>query len=513
MSKYSNEDIIERYKSHDKRELDRLLVGIVELDHESKIVGCNKTFLETLSFPPSVLQKSSWMNFIFPEDLADAINYFENVTSGQSVDTNLKIRFQKSNNEIVWMNILLVPTEKSLTPNFIFVAENITEGASLEQNLKVTTSRSRFLFESMAEGVVFLSHKGAIEIFNKRAGEIFDLPSNVEHVDSEWVPKGKFCDESYQNIDKKQLPIHIARRNGESFYDYVVQFTKENGKACWLSINVIPMFDYVGEDGTGAVVTFNDITKRKESEFLMINSAKLATLGEMSASIAHEIKNPLAIIFAKIGNLLKKIDPKTGMVSVKGDELEMIKATANRINKIVSGLKSFSRTGENDPYELGLLKDIVADSINLYSEKFKSESVDFRVQIPDDLSFRCRFVQISQVIINLVGNAFDAIREFDEKWIEVKAHSIDKDKFVITVTDCGKGILPEIAEKLMNPFFTTKARGQGTGLGLSISKKIIESHNGKFFLDQASPNTRFVIELPYNPAASDSANNSGSQAA
>jgi C4-dicarboxylate-specific signal transduction histidine kinase len=109
----------------------------------------------------------------------------------------------------------------------------------------------------------------------------------------------------------------------------------------------------------------------------------------------------------------------------------------------------------------------------------------------------CREVQLSQVIINLVNNASDAIIDLPEKWIEL---DVTKDetgkKIIISLTDSGNGIPQEIAKKLMTAFFSTKGVGKGTGLGLSISQKIINEHQGDLFLDQSCQHTRFIIELP-----------------
>jgi signal transduction histidine kinase len=104
-------------------------------------------------------------------------------------------------------------------------------------------------------------------------------------------------------------------------------------------------------------------------------------------------------------------------------------------------------------------------------------------------------IQISQVILNLLNNAFDAIQDATDKWIKIQTY-IEHGQVQIRVTDCGHGISNEVAKKIMQPFFTTKPIGKGTGLGLSISKGIVEAHQGKLTIDTESKNTCFVITLP-----------------
>lgn len=165
------------------------------------------------------------------------------------------------------------------------------------------------------------------------------------------------------------------------------------------------------------------------------------------------------------------------------------------MTKIIRGLKAFSRNAEADPMTLNPVSVLVDDSLELCREKFRNKGVELRVgQIPD-LSLLCRPTEISQVLLNLLGNAFDAVEaRAGERWVMIDAVETDY-RLQIQVTDCGSGIPDDVARRILEPFFTTKELGKGTGLGLSISKGIIESHGGRLYLDQSCPNTRFVVEL------------------
>jgi C4-dicarboxylate-specific signal transduction histidine kinase len=102
------------------------------------------------------------------------------------------------------------------------------------------------------------------------------------------------------------------------------------------------------------------------------------------------------------------------------------------------------------------------------------------------------------VLINLFNNSADAIRDLKNKWIELN-FDVKGNIFTITFTDSGHGIPKDLADKIMHPFFTTKAPNKGTGLGLSIAKNLIETHGGNFWLDAAHPHTRFIFELMIQP--------------
>lgn len=226
-------------------------------------------------------------------------------------------------------------------------------------------------------------------------------------------------------------------------------------------------------------------------------SVKLASMGEMTASIAHEINNPLAILVTK-ATLMKAMNEKGTLTKERiTTDLEKLKGTAERIAKIIKGLKSLSRNAEADPFEKVSVKKIVDEALVFCTDRLKERNTELKVHNNIDEEVSCREVQISQVIINLVNNSSDAILELPEKWIEIEVSKNESKKMVvIAITDSGKGIPPEIAKKLMTAFFSTKGVGKGTGLGLSISKKILQEHGGDLRLDQSYHHTRFVIELP-----------------
>lgn len=229
----------------------------------------------------------------------------------------------------------------------------------------------------------------------------------------------------------------------------------------------------------------------------LVSSSKMAALGEMGGALAHEINNPLTIIH---GNavLLEKLAERN-MLSA-GEVLsaaDRIKSTAMRITKIVKGLKAFARDGDQDPFKHTPVREILDDALELCRERFKNHGVTLSVEPCDStLMLNCRAVQIGQVLLNLLSNAFDAVEPAAEKWVKVSALKTESKTIEITIEDSGSGIAPELRDKVMQPFFTTKPVGKGTGLGLSIASGIAASHGGSLRLDEASQKTRFVLSLP-----------------
>jgi signal transduction histidine kinase len=227
------------------------------------------------------------------------------------------------------------------------------------------------------------------------------------------------------------------------------------------------------------------------------SSAKMAALGEMAGGVAHEVNNPLAVINSRAAIMLKAVN--NGKVLSPEDlkkSLETIQKGATRIAAIVRGLKAFSRNGEQDPMNKASLTAIIEDTLIFCEAKFANNSVKLEVQMTEEaMLINCRETQISQVVLNLLGNAYDAVQDYPEKWVRLETQ-IESNSLVVRVIDSGKGIPPEIREKILQPFFTTKEVGKGTGLGLSISKGIIEDHGGTMIINADHPNTCFEIRLP-----------------
>lgn len=235
----------------------------------------------------------------------------------------------------------------------------------------------------------------------------------------------------------------------------------------------------------------NALSDLERQQQVLAQSAKMSALGEMAGGIAHEVNTPLAAIMLKAESLLMLEEN-----SENGEKgLNEIITIVSKIAKIVSGLKRFARSNEEEAMAPVPVSQIVEDTLVLCSQKFLSHGIEVKIDVNPLHVIRCVPEQVSQVLLNLLNNSYDAILQNPERWVSVQTQKSDSE-IVIRVADSGPGIPPEVQKKLMQPFFTTKAVGQGTGIGLSISRNIIQKHGGSLVYDSASPNTAFEIRLP-----------------
>jgi C4-dicarboxylate-specific signal transduction histidine kinase len=221
-----------------------------------------------------------------------------------------------------------------------------------------------------------------------------------------------------------------------------------------------------------------------------IQNAKLASLGEMSAGIAHEINNPLSIIQASASLLLKHINNPVKLT----EKIESINKSCMRISKIISGLMKFSRSGKSVQYGMASISAIANEALLLTSTYAKQNLIQVKVEINSSSTILCNEVEIEQVFINLINNAVDAVKDLPDKWVKISVFD-EGENAVVQILDSGKGIPEKVREKIFQPFFTTKEVGKGTGLGLSIALGILGEHKATISIISENPNTCFEIRF------------------
>lgn len=339
---------------------------------------------------------------------------------------------------------------------------------------------------------------------------IIDREYKILSMSQEWIKTFDLInvDHSYSNLWAlfEEAPVEWkslidGALSGKTLKSGEEQFLTRMGRTVWIEWTVRPWNN--GDEIGGAVLLINNLTEQKDlyreieqMRYKQLLTSKMASLGEIAGGVAHEINNPLTIISGVAEQLIRYADSNRMTPELLKKSAERIHQTTDRIATIIKGLKAFARDGEQDPLTSYSVNQIIRDSLPYIEPKIKKGTIDLRWTTGPDFQIECRPVQISQVIVNLMANACDAIQSFEERWVSIDV--IEETKGVsILVTDSGTGIPKVIAEKIMEPFFTTKDIGKGTGLGLSISKSIVEDHSGLFFLDENFPNTRFVIRLPF----------------
>jgi signal transduction histidine kinase len=226
-------------------------------------------------------------------------------------------------------------------------------------------------------------------------------------------------------------------------------------------------------------------------------TARLVSLGEFSAGIAHEVNNPLTIIEGSVSLMKILLEDQDIDRKALHKSADKISETASRIAKIIKSLRTLSGNAQEEPFTNVSFESIVDPALEISKPKLLSHNIKLTIHAPSEkVDLFGNEVQLSQVMMNLVSNAIDAVKDSpDEKWIQIHYNAL-VEWLDIMVIDSGSGVQENIRARIMDPFFTTKVAHKGTGLGLSISKSIIENHQGSLTLISEASHTTFRMRFP-----------------
>jgi len=489
--------IIENVTSQKERELETHTIletmadGLVIQDDQGKIEKYNPSALELLGLTESqVLGRSSrdsrWQ--AVHEDgspfSGDQHPSMVALKTGQAVKGTL-MGLTLPDGKKNWIKINAVPFE---TPGGRKVACTFSEVTELIN----ARSEIRFVLESLKIGVWKFNPVTQELHWDRSMYEVFDLNENdfsahFQAWESALTPesRSKAVDEVEQALAGK---IELNT-------DFEIQ-TKSKGRR-YISARATVIRDPdqkplmmfgLNWDVTEKVRMKQDLEIERTKS---LRNAKLASLGEMSAGIAHEINNPLAIISGSASLILKMAaDPEKLAAKV-----ESIKKACDRIARIVSGLRKFSRSDEKPDLRTHELANIIKEALVLTDIKSKRHETPVWLDCSTRASIVCDEIEIEQVLVNLINNGIDAVKNLPEKWVRVTIFE-DPTQVILQISDSGSGIPEKIRHRLFDPFFTTKGVGEGTGLGLSIAKGILDEHHATISVLAEAPHTCFEIRFP-----------------
>jgi PAS domain S-box-containing protein len=333
-------------------------------------------------------------------------------------------------------------------------------------------------------------HLNAVGIAPSRLTGVFrwNIATDVESESEKW------------RLHRERLDAH------RPFRDFVYSTISGNGSAVYVRTSGKPLFDasgnFLGHRGTATDITATIRADHAEQALIkaqaeLAHVTRVTTLGELTASIAHEVNQPLAAVVANAEACLRWLDRETPDLAAARRSVEWVINDGCRASDVVRRVRALANKTDIEKVPLDV-NNVVREAIALVQRELSNHGVSLRTEfapaLPAVMGDR---VQLQQVIINLVMNGIEAMQPIAERPRELLIRSDqDETQYVrVTVTDCGVGISSDTANRLFNAFFTTKS--SGLGMGLSICRSIVEAHGGRLSAcSNEGPGATFQFVLP-----------------
>lgn len=358
------------------------------------------------------------------------------------------------------------------------------------RDLMESEERYRSLIEITPDAIIVHSH-GTILFANPASVEMFSAPPDTTLVGRPLLDM----------VHDESQSMAVSRISNPPSGTYLGQYklVRLDGRIFDAEVTACPI---TFRGITARLLTIRDVTERTQAQEQVLQTAKLATLGEMAAGLVHELSQPLNIIRLASEGALMLIERGKATPEWQTQQFQLVAEQSERAAEIIDNIRIFSRR-DTAPLQVFDAMQAVVSAMDVLSGQLKPDGITLSLQTPPQPSpIRGRRVQLEQVVMNLLNNAHHALKDakcrMPKNWHGEIAISAEHsgENLLIHIIDNGPGIPDAIRSKIFEPFFTTKEAGRGTGLGLSVSFSLIATMGGRLQVVDSNAGAAFAIHLP-----------------
>jgi PAS domain S-box-containing protein len=463
---------------------------IIYVNPAGDISFCNKKVEDIVAAKKSEITGNNWLNLLYKNDNAPTKQQMFKAIMDDSIKYRRPNNFEglitdRQNKEhLIFWSITPIISAANELDGILLIGNDITESKEREESLKKIDETLKNIFSSIKEYALYVVNlDGNITYFGMGSEMMFGWPKNdiiFKHV--------SLLHSQDDAINKLPIILEQVRNFGQ--YETEIGLIKKDGTTFPVILTANKFLDTEGAL-IGYIFIAKDITERKKLERQIIQSEKLAAIGQLAAGMAHEINNPLFVIS---GRLEMTLEQKRLAQNVR-QTLTTIKEQAERIRKLVDQLLKFSRSAPPRFVTLNINEVIESVMPLLAFHKLPEAKIEITKDLARDiLPIKGDLNQLQEVFVNLCLNAYQAMPQGGR--LNIKTSNLQNQYAQVQICDTGCGIKEENLKNIFMPFFSTKK--EGTGLGLSICYNIIKNHHGTMEVtSQKGCGTVFFIKLPF----------------
>jgi PAS domain S-box-containing protein len=476
------EEALKASEQNFRNSMDSSLVGIRIMGDDNSTLYANQALLDMFGYKNiEELRASPPQEHYTPESYAAFVQRKEQFARGQSIPDQLEFDIVREDGAIKHLQLSSKKVLWNGKMQYQLLYNDVTEQKQAQKRIEQAAEEWRTTFDSITDLISIHDKDNRIIRVNQAIADLLNTKPQ------ELI--GKYCHEVMHGT--KEPPINCPHMQTLKTGKSAVMETFDPNLGRHFYESASPLFNEKGEI-TGSVLVSRDITQQKRMEEQLIMTDRLASIGELSSGIAHELNNPLTSVIG-FSQLLMEGDVPENMK----EDLGTVYSEAQRAAAIVKNLLTFAR--KHAPVKsLSQVNTVIEDVLRLRAYEQKVNNIEIENRLAANLpEIMIDHFQMQQVFLNIMVNAEFAMLEAHHKGKLVITTEKSDGVIKITITDDGPGIAEENLKHIFDPFFTTKEVGKGTGLGLSICHGIVTEHGGQIYASSVKgQGATFTIELP-----------------